>query len=58
MKKKIKKQSSQTSAEAVGNEVEPVASARRHKMFLYQFSQAAIGDADDNGEPNGSFLVG
>ncbi len=58
MKKKIKKQSSQTCAEAVGNEVEPVTSACGHKMFLYQFCQAAIGDADENGEPNGSFLVG
>ena len=57
VKKKIKNQDTQPCAEAVGNEVEPVASARGHEMFLYQFGEAAIDDTDDNGQPKGSFLV-
>ena len=58
VKKKIEKQGSQTGSEAVGNEVEPVAGAGGHDIFLYHFGQAAVGNADDDGEQDGSFLVG
>ena len=57
VKKKIEKQGSQKCSEAVGEEVEPIAGAGGHDMLLYHFGQATIGNADDYGEQNGSFLV-
>ena len=43
---------------AVGGKVEPVAGAAWHEMFLHQFGDTAIGETDDDGKENGSFLIG
>ena len=57
MKKKIKNECANTRANAVGEEVEPVAGAPWDKGLLYDFSEAAVGDADDDSQPNSSFPV-
>ena len=58
VKKKIKNKGSEHRSDAIGDEIEPVASAGGHDVFLYHFGQAAVGNTDDDGEQNGSFLVG
>ena len=57
MKKKIKNQSTDTRAYAVGEEVEPVAGAPWDDCLLYDFGEAAVGDTDDDGQPNSTFSV-
>ena len=54
----MKNVASKQGADAVGKPVEPVASAARYEVFLHQFGEAAVGNADDDGEEQGSFLVG
>ena len=56
--KKIKNQSAQTGSNTVGEEIKPVASARRYEEFLHEFSHATVGETDEDGEENGSFLIG
>ena len=58
MEKKIKNQGSDTCADAVGEEVEPVAGAGLYNVFLYQFGQAAVCDADDDGKDKGFSPLG
>ena len=55
--KKIKNRDSDEGADGIGGEVDPVASAAGDEVFLHQFGEAAVGDADDEGEENGSLLV-
>ena len=56
--KKIKNGDSEKRPEAVGEEVFPVAGAVGNDEFLHEFGQAAIGDADDEGEEQGPLLIG
>ena len=49
---------SEAGADAVGEEIEPVAHTPRHEGFLDDFGESAIGNADDDGENQGSFAVG
>ena len=58
MKKNIKHEYAQSCPDAIGEEIEPVASAAFHQMFLHQFGKASIGDADDKGKDDGFFSVG
>ena len=51
--KKVKKRCSQQCPDAVGEEIDPVASAAGDEVFLHQFGQSAVGDADDDGEEDG-----
>ena len=55
MKKKIKNECTHTCSDTVGEEIVPVTSAARHKVFLDDFGQATVGNTDDDGK-NNSFL--
>ena len=57
MKKKIKNQHSDACSNDVGEEVKPIAIAFGDKVFLQQFCEASVGDADDDGQYNGFSLV-
>ena len=57
VKKKIKNEYTNACSDTIGEEVEPVASASWDKGLLYDFSEAAVGDADDDGQPNSAFSV-
>ena len=54
----MKNEDSEEGADAVGEEIEPVARAARHKVFLQYFGQSSVEDADDNGQQQGFLLVG
>ena len=53
----MEKECSDEGADAVGEQVEPVAGAAWNEVFLHKFGESAIGDADDDGKQDGSFLV-
>ena len=53
----MKNGGSDEGSNAVGEEVEPVAGARRHEKFLHQFGESAIGNADDDGDEQCFFLI-
>ena len=55
--KKVKKRCSQQCPDAVGKEIDPVAGAAGDEVFLHQFGQSAVGDADDDGEEGGLSFV-
>ncbi len=42
---------------AVGGKVEPVAGAAWHEMFLHQFGDAAVSNADDDGKEQSPFTI-
>ena len=58
MVKKIKNGDAEEGADAVGEEIEPVARAARYEIFLQHFGQATVEDADDDGQQQSSFLIG
>ena len=45
-------------SEGIGEEIVPVAGAAWHDGFLHDFGEAAVCDADDDGQPKCSFPVG
>ena len=53
----MEKECSDEGSDAVGEQVEPVAGATWNEVFLHQFGESAIGNADDDGKQDGSFLV-
>ena len=57
MKKKIKNRCAQHCTDAIGEEVEPLAGASWDESFLDDFGEAAVGETDDDCQPNGSFPV-
>ena len=56
--KKINNRGSDEGADDVGKEVDPVAGAAGDEVFLHQFGDASIGDADDDGKEKGLALIG
>ena len=56
--KKIKNEDSKHGSEAVGEEVEPVACTKGYEVLLKQLGEAAVGDADGEGEQQSPLFVG
>jgi len=53
----VKNKGSEEGADAVGKEIEPIARAAWHKVFLHDFGEATVEDADDGGYQQGFLLV-
>ena len=56
--KKTKNQYPDDGSDAVGEEIKPVASACGYKVFLHQFGETSIGNADDDSKDDGFSFVG
>ena len=54
----LKNKDSEKGADAVGKEIDPVACAARHEVFLQYFGQSTVEDADDECQQQGFLLVG